>query len=92
MDRKVIQQFIETFMFLQQFNCFDAIDQMFVKMIKEDWDTESLEVNKQLIVTFCRANALYKTKIPHYQDFLDKACSYLKINNCDPKSLLHGIL
>ena len=91
MKKSQLKQFISTFTFLQQF-CPAAIDQMFVKMIGEDWSQESLDTNKHLIVCFLRTNYSIKETLPHYQDFLNKSITYLKNNKEDPKGLLHGII
>lgn len=87
-----MKDFISTFMFLQRFNCIEAIDAMFNKMINEDWSKESLETNKQLIITFLRSNFIIKEKILNYSKFLEKSVKYLESNNIDPKSILHGII
>ena len=92
MNDQVLKQFISTFTFLQQFNCIEAIDVMFRKMINEDWTTESVETNKLLIVTFLRINCNFRDKISSYEQFLDKSKNYLISNNIDPLSLLKGII
>lgn len=92
MDSKTLRSFIETFHFLQNFNCLEAIDQMFLKLIKADWDTESLETNKMLIVTFLRTNHMIRDRLSNYQEFLKKSKKYLQDNNIEPKDLLHGII
>lgn len=92
MNEKTIQSFIETFSFLTKFDCIEAIDAMFFKMIKEDWSKESLAVNKMLIVCFCRSNYKIRQKIISYEPFLEKAIDYLKANGIDHKKTLHGLL
>ena len=92
MDDRTLKDFMSTFIFLQKFNCFEAIDAMFGKMLKEDWSTESLATNKILIVTFLRTNCQFKEKISNYKDFLSKSVKYLESYNIEPKSLLHGLI
>ena len=92
MNDQQLQQFISTFNFLQKFNCFEAIDAMFVKMINEDWSQESFHTNKLLIVAFLRTNFAFKSKILHYDNFLKKSCEYLNQHNYDPKNLLTGLI
>ena len=92
MEDKTFQGFIHTFRFLQSFNCFEAIDQMFNKMIKEDWTKESLETNKILIVTFLRVNSMCKDRLIYYDVFLNKAIDYLKNNHIEPENVLKGLI
>ena len=92
MNDEHLEEFMSTFIFLQRFDCIAAIDAMFKKMIKEDWNQESLETNKMLILCFLRINTTFKSKITHYKEFRDKSVKYLIDNNIDPKKLLHGII
>lgn len=92
MEDKQLQDFIHTFRFLQNFNCFEAIDQMFNKMIKEDWTKESLATNKILIITFLRVNCMFKDKLFYYDPLLKKSIDYLKANNIEPENVLKGLI
>lgn len=92
MNDNTISEFMKTFDFLMRFDCFEAIDQMFLKLINADWSTESFQDNKTLIVTFLRYNARVKSKLKYYNDFLEKSIKYLEENNYPPKNLLHGII
>jgi hypothetical protein len=92
MNDQVLKQFISTFTFLQQFDCIEAIDVIFIKMINADWTTESLETNKLLIITFLRINYKFRDKITNYEQFLDKSKNYLIRNNIEPISVLKGII
>lgn len=91
-DDKALKEFMTTFIFLQRFNCFEAIDAMFLKMINEDWSQESIQTNKILIVTFCRTNAMFRNKIKNYDTFVEKAKNYLTKNNIDPMTVIKGII
>lgn len=91
MNRITLKQFISTFSLLQQF-CPKAIDEMFLKMIKEDWSKEPLDTNKELIVCFLRANYAIKDQLSQYEPFLAKSQDYLKNNGIEPESLLKGII
>lgn len=84
--------FISTFIFLQDFDCISSIDCMFEKIIKENWEVESIEVNKSLIVVFLRTNFKIKTEINNYEKFLNKSILYLKSKNIDPNVILNGII
>lgn len=87
-----LSRFIETFQFLRQFNCLEAIDCMFKKLIDENWENESVETNKLLIVCFCRANSSYRKELKYYESFLEKSIKYLKEKGFDPKKVLSGIV
>lgn len=41
MNDKLVGEFVATFSLLKRFNCPEAIDQLFKKMITADWGTES---------------------------------------------------
>lgn len=92
MNQKEVGEFIKTFHFLQRFDCLSAIDEMFLKLIKEDWSKESFTTNKMLIVTFCRANSKIRKRLKYYQPFLDKSINYCNENSFDPNKILKGIL
>lgn len=92
MDQKEVIEFLQTFKFLQRFGCFEAIDEMFIKLINEDWSKESFNTNKQLIVNFTRSNCLVREKLKYYEPFLTKSIEYLNENNYDPMKLLKGII
>lgn len=92
MEDSALKQFIATFMFLQRFDCPQAIDEMFLKLITEDWAGESFETNKILITTFCRVNYQIKDQLKNYQPFLEKSIKYLESNNYEPSQLLKGII
>jgi hypothetical protein len=91
-DDKVLKQFMSTFMFLQRFDCLDAIDAMFLKIINADWSQETFATNKLLIATFCRANFSVRNKLTQYEPFLAKSIKYLEENNYNPSDLLKGII
>lgn len=92
MKQQLVQEFIPTFHFLQRFDCLEAIDQILLKLINEDWSTESVETNKILIVTFCRSNFNIRKKLEYYDDFLNKSIKYLESNQIQPISILKGII
>ena len=92
MSQRTIKEFISTFNFLISFNCFEAIDQMFLKLIEEDWSKESIETNQELIVIFCRTNYTIRNKLNYYKPFINKALNYGKQHNLDISELLIGIL
>ena len=92
MDQKLIVEFISTFRFLANFDCFPAIEEMFQKLIEADWSTETIDTNKHLIVTFCRGNCKWKGKLQNYEEFVDKSVEYLEEHGIKPESLLKGII
>ncbi len=85
-------EFIQTFDFLARFDCIPAIDQMFLKLINDDWSTESIDTNKHLIVCFLRANGGHAVGLEYYDEFLSKSIKYLESHNIDPLKLLKGII
>ena len=91
MKRQETTLFLQTFQLLQQF-CIPAIDQMFLKMINEDWSKESLETNKHLILTFLRGNFIIRKELTLYEEFLNKSKKYLIEHNQDVDKLLRGIV
>lgn len=87
-----IKQFMETFSLLTRFDCIPAINEMFKKMIQEDWETESVDTNKTMIVLFLRANFQIKDMISSYNVFLEKSLKYLEKKDINSVSLLKGIV
>lgn len=92
MDRKELDSFIDAFTFLRGFDCLESIDCMFDKMLKEDWNKESIDVNKQLMVVFLRTNYPIRDNLRHYSDFLDKSRDYLNDKGIEPLMVLRGLL
>jgi len=91
-DDETHEGFMKTFLFLQRFDCIPAIEVMFKKFFRADWETESVEVNKSLIVLFLRTNYSIRWKIESYGSITRKAVRYLKNNNINPESVLRGVI
>ena len=92
MNQSTIGSLMATFSFLQRFDCFPAIEEMFQKIIEADFSEESTDTNSILIVSFLRSNFEFRDKISNYGELIDKGVDYFKDKGIDPEDMLHGIV
>jgi len=83
--------YINLFHTLIEMNHLGAIDQIFLKLIREEWDVKSDKI-QEVIVLFCRANYTIKERLVYYKPFLNKAREYCEKFDIDISELLIGIV